>query len=85
MSSAHRVASPTQSPSDAAARARDVTVLDLLDRILDRGVVLTGSLTISVADVDLIALELRILLGSVERLQQFGAGDGYRIGELADG
>lgn len=59
---------------DVVTRAREVTVLDLLDRILDRSVILTGSLTISVADVDLIALELRVLLGSVERLQQIAVG-----------
>ena len=58
---------------DVVTRTREVTVLDLLDRILDRGMILTGNLTISVADVDLIALELRVLLGSVERLQQVTA------------
>lgn len=53
---------------------KNVTLLDLLDRILDRGVVLTGDLTISVADVDLIVLSLRVLLASVDRLEQVGAG-----------
>ncbi len=49
---------------------KNVTLLDLLDRILDRGVVLTGDLTISVADVDLIVVGLRVLLASVDRLEQ---------------
>lgn len=53
---------------------RDVTLLDLLDRILDRGVVLTGDLTISVADVDLIVVGLRLLLASTDRLEQMGMG-----------
>lgn len=48
----------------------DVTLLDLLDRLIDRGVVLTGDLTISVADVDLILLSLNLLLASVERVQR---------------
>jgi gas vesicle structural protein len=51
----------------------DVTLLDLLDRLIDRGVVLTGDLTISVADVDLILLSLNLLLASVERVQQLRA------------
>ena len=51
----------------------DVTLLDLLDRLIDRGVVLTGDLTISVADVDLILLSLNLLLASVERVQQLPA------------
>lgn len=55
----------TSSPEE-----KNVTLLDLLDRILDRGVVLTGDLTISVADVDLIVVGLRVLLASVDRLEQ---------------
>lgn len=51
---------------------QDVTLLDLLDRIVDRGVVLSGDLTISVADVDLIVVGLRLLLASADRLEQAG-------------
>lgn len=52
----------------------DITLLDLLDRLIDRGVVLTGDLTISVADVDLILLSLNLLFASVERIEQLRAG-----------
>lgn len=54
---------------------KNVSLLDLLDRILDRGVVLTGDLTISVADVDLIVVGLRLLLASVDRLEQGDSGE----------
>jgi len=54
----------------AAAEAKDVTMLEILDRILDRGVVLAGDLTISVADVDLIFIGLKVLLSSVERAER---------------
>lgn len=57
----------------AGAEARNVTLLELLDRIIDCGVVLTGNLTISVADVDLITLGLNIVLASVERMEQLRA------------
>ena len=46
----------------------NATLLDLLDRLLDRGVVLAGDLTISVADVDLVSLRLGVLLAAVEHL-----------------
>ena len=52
----------------SAARAQEVTLLDLLDRVIDRGVILVGDVTLSVADVDLIYLGLRVLLAPVERL-----------------
>ena len=56
-----------------SAEARNVTLLELLDRIIDCGVVLTGNLTIAVADVDLITLGLNIVLASVERMEQLHA------------
>ncbi len=46
----------------------DVSLADALDRILDRGVSLEGNLTIGLADVDLLFLDLRLLLGSVDTL-----------------
>ncbi|HZU13021.1 MAG TPA: gas vesicle protein [Chloroflexota bacterium] len=52
-------------PLPASQRA---TLLDLLDRVIDHGVVLAGNVTITVADVDLIYLELRVLLAAAERL-----------------
>lgn len=52
------------------ALEKEVTLLDLLDRILDKGVVIYGDVTISVADVDLIYVGLRVLLSSVETAEQ---------------
>jgi gas vesicle structural protein len=56
--------------NDAALRAHEVTLLDLLDRVIDNGVILAGDVTISVADVDLLYLGLRVLLVPVERLPE---------------
>jgi hypothetical protein len=39
---------------------------DLLDRVLDKGVVISGHVMISVADIDLIALDLRLLISSIQ-------------------
>jgi hypothetical protein len=47
-----------------------VRLVELVDRVLDRGVVLRGDVTISVAGVDLVYLELRLLLAGVEALSQ---------------
>ena len=55
--------------------ATDVTLLDLVDRVLNKGVVLTGDITLSVADVDLVYVGLRVLLasaGTLDRLAQEG-------------
>lgn len=42
-----------------------VSLVDLLDRVLARGVVVSGELTLTIADVDLVHLSLRALLSSV--------------------
>ena len=63
--------SPDLAP-DAARRAdlqRQVTLLDLVDRILDKGAVVRGQVVLSVADVPLVRLDLSLLLGAVETLE----------------
>lgn len=44
----------------------DVSLLETLDHVLARGLVITGEITISVADIDLIFVGLNVLLTSVE-------------------
>lgn len=44
----------------------ELSLLETLDHVLDRGLVIAGEITISVADIDLIYLGLNVLLGSVE-------------------
>ena len=68
--------------SSSATRLQEVTLLDLLDRVIDRGVILAGDVTLSVSDVDLIFLGLRVFLAPVERLPNLlnRAGDAARSG-----
>jgi len=42
-----------------------ISIVDLVDKLLDKGVMVTGQVTISVADVDLVALDLLATLSSV--------------------
>jgi hypothetical protein len=50
--------------------AEQVTLLDLVDRVLNKGVVVTGDITLSVADVDLVYVGLRLLLASAATLER---------------
>jgi len=47
-----------------------ISLCEVLDRVLNKGVVVTGDVTISVADIDLIYLGLQIVLSSIESLRQ---------------
>jgi hypothetical protein len=54
--------------TDVAVRAhRQVTLIDLLDRLLGGGVVIQGDILLCAADVDLVALDLRILVASIDK------------------
>jgi hypothetical protein len=48
----------------------DASVLELVDRLLHKGVVLAGEATISVAGIDLIYLGLNVVLAAVETIEQ---------------
>jgi hypothetical protein len=51
-------------------QSRDVTILEVLDRVLNKGIVLSGDLVVSVADIDLVYVGVRLLLSSVETIEQ---------------
>jgi Gas vesicle protein len=56
----------------SAARQKDIALIDLLDRLLDGGVVLAGDITLAVADVDLVYVGLRALVSSVAAAERQG-------------
>ncbi|MCD7033536.1 gas vesicle protein [Metabacillus sp. GX 13764] len=56
--------------SEEQLRGQDVSLLDILDVVLDKGVALRGELVISIANIDLVYLDLRLLITSVEKLVQ---------------
>ena len=56
--------------NEPVAKGREIVLVDLLDRILYKGVVLWGDITISVANVDLIYLGLKVMLTSVDKAEE---------------
>ena len=56
--------------SPRTGRERDVTLLELLDRLLEGGVAIHGEVTLAVADIDLVRVGLRLVVASVESLEQ---------------
>jgi len=69
-----------------ALRDREVSLLDLVDRLLDGGVVIHGDITLAVADVDLLYVGLRALVSSVETIERdFGVSLSARGASLDAG
>lgn len=59
--------------SESVSKEKEIVLIDLLDRILYKGVILTGDVTISVANVDLVYLGLKVLLTSVDKMDEMRA------------
>ena len=51
-------------------RSNNVTLVDVLDKVLEKGAVINGDIVISVADVDLVFLGLRLILTSVSKAEE---------------
>ncbi|RJX19443.1 MAG: gas vesicle protein [Ammonifex sp.] len=45
---------------------------DILERVLDKGLVIAGDIKISLADVDLLTIRIRLLVASVDRAREMG-------------
>lgn len=55
---------------DRVTHPRQVSLVDLLDRLLAGGVVIHGQVRLAAADIDLVDLDLAILLAAVEKARQ---------------
>jgi hypothetical protein len=56
--------------SDAVLDAPDATLLDIVDKLLNKGVMATGDVTLGVAGVDLVYLRLSALLCAADRVSR---------------
>src|SRR5262245_60525730 len=52
--------------------ARPPGLVDVLDRILDKGLVVAGDIKISLANVELLTLQIRLLVCSIDKAEQIG-------------
>lgn len=58
-------------PSEMS-RGDTTNLADLLERILDKGLVIAGDISISLVDVELLTIKLRLLIASVDKAQEMG-------------
>jgi hypothetical protein len=69
---------------DVLLQSERVTLLDLLDRLLETGVVVDGEIDLSVADINLVHLGLKLVLASSATLEQFDCAGSSHIGKPID-
>src|SRR3954453_10895802 len=60
-------------PSELQQRAGGpANLADILERVLDKGIVIAGDIQINLLDIELLTIKLRLLIASVERAQEMG-------------
>ncbi|SHN23257.1 gas vesicle protein [Gracilibacillus kekensis] len=48
------------------------TIVDVLDKILDKGVVIAGDISVGIADVELLTIKIRLIVASVDKAKEIG-------------
>ena len=70
-----RTRRPRQSDAELVLDSSEASLLDIVDNVLNKGVVLSGDLTIALAQVDLIYARLSLLLCAADRVMPNEDGD----------
>jgi hypothetical protein len=55
-----------------AGRSRPDSLADVLERVLDKGVVIAGDIVVNVLDIELLSLKLRLFIASAQTAQEMG-------------
>lgn len=48
------------------------TIVDVLEKILDKGVVIAGDITVGIADIELLTIKIRLIVASVDKAKEIG-------------
>lgn len=51
---------------------RSTGLVDVLDRVLDKGLVIAGDIRVSLAEVELLTIRIRLLVCSIDKAEQIG-------------
>jgi Gas vesicle protein len=64
---------PARRPgADAATRPGGDSLADILERVLDKGIVIAGDIQINLLDIELLTIKLRLLVASVDKAKEMG-------------
>src|SRR6185295_16328208 len=61
-----------RSPSGITSAPEGATLADILERVLDKGIVIAGDIQINLLDIELLTIKLRLLVASVDRAREMG-------------
>ncbi len=59
-------------PGQITHAIQATNLADILERVLDKGIVIAGDIKIQIADVDLLTIKIRLLVASVDKAMEMG-------------
>ncbi len=59
-------------PNESIGHSRASGLVDILDRVLDKGLVIAGDIKISSAEVELLTIRIRLMVCSIDKAEQIG-------------
>ena len=70
-------AAPTTRPynppmAGASSRPQPANLADILERVLDKGIIIAGDIRVNLLDIELLTIKIRLLIVSVDKAQEMG-------------
>jgi hypothetical protein len=59
-------------PGQITHAIQATNLADILERVLDKGIVIAGDIKIQIADIDLLTIKIRLLVASVDKAMEMG-------------
>jgi hypothetical protein len=66
------MAVPQRASSGLVDRPRSDSLADVLERVLDKGIVIAGDIQINLLDIELLTIKLRLVVASVDKAKEIG-------------
>ena len=66
------MSTPAQSPQRMLGRREPSQLPDVLERVLDKGIVIAGDIQVSLLDIELLTIKLRLLVASADKAKEMG-------------
>jgi len=62
----------TAPTSSVSARPEPANLADILERVLDKGIIIAGDIRVNLLDIELLTIKIRLLIVSVDKAQEMG-------------
>jgi hypothetical protein len=72
MSTPNPTSRPYSAPAGQTSRPQPANLADILERVLDKGIIIAGDIRVNLLDIELLTIKIRLLIVSVDKAQEMG-------------